>query len=46
MNIVSSSWMHKLIHTYGLVVLFTVVILECMGVPMPGETALVTAARL
>lgn len=36
--------MHELIHTYGLVVLFTVVMLECMGVPMPGETALVTAA--
>jgi membrane protein DedA with SNARE-associated domain len=36
--------MHELIHTYGLVVLFTVVMLECMGVPMPGETALVSAA--
>ena len=44
MDIVSPSWMHELIHTYGLVVLFTVVMLECMGVLMPGETALVTAA--
>jgi membrane protein DedA with SNARE-associated domain len=44
MYIVSPSWMHELIHTYGLVVLFAVVMLECMGVPMPGETALVTAA--
>ena len=36
--------MHGLIHTYGLWALFTVVMLECMGIPMPGETALVTAA--
>ncbi len=36
--------MHDLIQTYGLWVLFTVVMLECMGIPMPGETALVTAA--
>ena len=44
MDIVSPSWMHGLIQTYGLWVLFTVVLLECMGIPMPGETALVTAA--
>lgn len=44
MDIVSPSWMHGLIHTYGLWALFTVVMLECMGIPMPGETALVTAA--
>ena len=36
--------MHDLIQTYGLWVLFTIVLLECMGIPMPGETALVTAA--
>ena len=36
--------MHGLIHTYGLWALFTVVMLECMGIPMPGETALVPAA--
>ena len=44
MDIVSPSWMHDLIQTYGLWVLFTIVLLECMGIPMPGETALVTAA--
>ena len=43
-DILSPSWMHGLIQTYGLWVLFTVVMLECMGIPMPGETALVTAA--
>ena len=36
--------MRDLIQAYGLWVLFTVVMLECMGIPMPGETALVTAA--
>ena len=36
--------MHDLVQTYGLWVLFTVVMLECVGIPMPGETALVTAA--
>src|SRR3974390_3568381 len=36
--------MHNLIQTYGLWILFTVVMLECMGIPMPGETALVTAS--
>ena len=44
MDIVSPSWMHDLIQTYGLWVLFTIVMFECMGIPMPGETALVTAA--
>jgi membrane protein DedA with SNARE-associated domain len=33
-----------LIETYGLWALFTVVMLESMGVPLPGESALVTAA--
>ena len=36
--------MHGLIQAYGLWVLFAVIMLECMGIPMPGETALVTAA--
>jgi membrane protein DedA with SNARE-associated domain len=44
MNALSAAWMHDLIQTYGLWVLFTAVILESLGVPMPGETALVTAA--
>src|SRR5215472_8306810 len=37
-------WMHELIQAHGLWILFTVILLECMGIPMPGETALVTAA--
>ena len=44
MDAVSPTWMHDLIQAYGLWVLFIVVTLESMGVPMPGETALVTTA--
>ena len=43
-GIVSPTWIQDLIQAYGLWVLFAVVMLESMGVPMPGETALVTAA--
>jgi membrane protein DedA with SNARE-associated domain len=35
-----------LIVTYGLVILFLLVAMESAGVPLPGETALVTAAVL
>jgi len=34
----------SLVHHYGLIALFLVVMLESGGVPLPGETALVTAA--
>jgi len=34
----------NLIQVYGLWVLFPVVMLEGMGIPVPGETALVTTA--
>lgn len=44
MNFLSAAWMQDLIQTYGLWVLFTAVMVESMGVPMPGETAVVTAA--
>jgi len=44
MDFPSAVWMQDLIHTYGLWVLFTAVMLESMGIPMPGETAVVTAA--
>ncbi len=37
-------WLQQLIKAYGLWVLFAIVMLECIGIPMPGETALVTAA--
>ena len=36
--------MTGLVHHYGLVALFLIVMLESGGVPLPGETALVTAA--
>lgn len=36
--------MQYLIQTFGLWVLFTAVMVENMGIPMPGETAVVTAA--
>ncbi|HEX4627201.1 MAG TPA: bifunctional DedA family/phosphatase PAP2 family protein [Gemmatimonadales bacterium] len=38
--------MASLIATYGYIVLFLLVGLESLGVPLPGETALVTAAAL
>ena len=44
MDILSAAWMQDLIQNYGLWVLFTAVMLESMGIPMPGETAVVTAA--
>jgi len=38
------SHLHGLLHTYGYLAIFVIVCLESAGVPMPGETALVTAA--
>jgi membrane protein DedA with SNARE-associated domain len=43
-DILSPAWIQTLIQAYGLWVLFAVVMLESTGVPMPGETALVTTA--
>ena len=43
-EVLSPAWIHGLITSYGLWILFALVMLESMGVPMPGETALVTAA--
>jgi membrane protein DedA with SNARE-associated domain len=43
-DVLSPTWIHGLIHTYGLWVVFTLILLESMGVPLPGETALLTAA--
>jgi membrane protein DedA with SNARE-associated domain len=42
-----SLWMpsvHELLKAYGLWFLFLSITLECMGIPLPGETALVSAA--
>ena len=44
MDVVSPTLIENLIQTYGLWALFTVVMLESIGFPVPGETALVTAA--
>jgi membrane protein DedA with SNARE-associated domain len=38
------SHLHTLVHTYGYFAVFVIVCLESAGVPLPGETALVTAA--
>jgi membrane protein DedA with SNARE-associated domain len=43
-DVLSPTWIHGLLHAYGLWVLFALVMLESMGIPLPGETALVTAA--
>jgi membrane protein DedA with SNARE-associated domain len=43
----ASLWMssvYELVKAYGLWVLFTGITLECMGIPVPGETVLVSAA--
>jgi membrane protein DedA with SNARE-associated domain len=44
-----SLWMssvYELVKAYGLWVLFIGITLECMGIPVPGETALVSAASM
>jgi membrane protein DedA with SNARE-associated domain len=38
------SHLHSLVHNYGYFAVFALVCLECLGVPIPGETALVAAA--
>src|SRR6476469_8054970 len=43
-DFLSPAWIQEMIQTYGLWVVFSVIMLESMGVPMPGETALVTTA--
>jgi len=44
MGLLSSAWVHDLIQSYGLWALFIVIMLESVGIPMPGETGLLTAA--
>jgi membrane protein DedA with SNARE-associated domain len=43
-ELISADTLHHLFHAYGLWVLFAVITLEAMGVPLPGESALLTAA--
>jgi membrane protein DedA with SNARE-associated domain len=43
----ASLWMssvYELLEAYGLWALFIAITLECMGIPVPGETILVSAA--
>jgi membrane protein DedA with SNARE-associated domain len=42
--VIDHGLLHQLMTTYGLWALFVIVALESMGLPLPGETALVTAA--
>ena len=44
MEILSSVTLHGLLHTYGLWMVFALIMLESMAVPLPGETALISAA--
>jgi membrane protein DedA with SNARE-associated domain len=44
MDIFSPAGIGHLVQAYGLWALFALVMLESMGVPLPGETALITAA--
>jgi membrane protein DedA with SNARE-associated domain len=44
LDVLSPTCVQGLIQSYGLWVLFALVMLESMGIPLPGETALVTAA--
>lgn len=37
-------WITDFIHTYGLLAVFVLIFLESSGLPLPGETALVTVA--
>ena len=37
-------WFYELVRAYGLWVLFIKITLECMGIRVPGETVLVSAA--
>ena len=44
LDFLSSAGVHDLVQTYGLWLVFVLIMLESMGVPLPGETALVSAA--
>ena len=43
-DFLSPAWIQDLIQTYGLWVMFAIIMFESMGLPLPGETVLVTAA--
>ena len=43
-HFLSGAAIHDLVQTYGLWLVFALIMLESMGLPLPGETALVSAA--
>ncbi len=38
------SWIAQLVHSYGYYAVFLLIAVESMGIPLPGETALISAA--
>src|ERR1700742_1575916 len=38
------SWITHLVQSYGYYAVFTLIALESLGIPLPGETAMITAA--
>lgn len=44
MDIIDGAWVHHIVATYGYAAIFIIVMLESAGVPLPGETILVSAA--
>lgn len=44
MDILYGAWVHDIVVTYGYAAIFIVVMLESAGIPLPGETILVSAA--
>jgi membrane protein DedA with SNARE-associated domain len=43
-DILDGAWIHQIVVSYGYLAVFIVVMLESAGIPMPGETILVSAA--
>jgi membrane protein DedA with SNARE-associated domain len=40
-SLISSEWLHHLVASYGIWAVAGIIALESMGIPVPGETALV-----
>jgi membrane protein DedA with SNARE-associated domain len=44
MDLIDGAWVHDIVVTYGYAAVFLIVMLESTGIPLPGETILVSAA--
>jgi membrane protein DedA with SNARE-associated domain len=44
LSLMTWGWITQLVESYGYYAVFTLIALESMGIPLPGETALITAA--